>query len=141
MTPISFNVQYCDDMIIHADPNKYSLIGVYNDIYPIPAPKVIIGKLAFVAAFALSLQQIKELANQPLQMEVLLNGELLSAIEAPPVDIEQLPQQNTPESFTFMFNQTINGFQVEHEQKVHVCLKAGNTVLAESRHMTFVSTS
>ncbi len=38
---IHLNVHYCDEIIRHAENDKYSLIGIFPDICHIPTPQAI----------------------------------------------------------------------------------------------------
>lgn len=136
MTAIPLTVQYCDDIIMHADNSKYSLIGIYPDVYPIPSEHCIIGKIAVAASFSVEHESLAELGNGTLKIEILKNNEIIAAIETPPLSQLPAPPQNATQ-FSFFFHQLINGLPVRDNDKLFVKMQT-DTLRAETSPLVFI---
>ena len=51
MMPVSLHIHYCDSIIRHADDFRYSLIGIYPGVCPLPSRDFVLAQLNLCLTF------------------------------------------------------------------------------------------
>ena len=129
---IHLNVHYCDEIIRHAENDKYSLIGIFPDICHIPTQQAILGRLCLSISFSAKGMDIQTLQTRQIFLEIVRNDDVISAFEIPPYD-----SSYTEENASFMLHQTISGLPVSDNDRIYVRMKTHNHILSESHPLFF----
>lgn len=129
---IHLNVHYCDEIIRHAENDKYSLIGILPDVCHIPAQQSILGRLCLSISFYADDEYMQTLQTKPIFLEIVHNDDVISNFEIPPYD-----SVDQEESISFMLHQTVSGLPVSNGDRVYVRMKTHNHILSESHPLFF----
>lgn len=129
---IHLNVHYCDEIIRHAENDKYSLIGIFPDICHIPTQQAILDRLCLSISFSAKGMDIQTLQTRQIFLEIVRNDDVISAFKIPPYDGD-----DTEENVSFMLHQTVSGLPVSDGDRIYVRMKTHNHILSESHPLFF----
>lgn len=129
---IHLNVHYCDEIIRHAENDKYSLIGIFTDGCHIPTQQFILGRLCLSISFSAEGGYMQALQTQPTFLEIVRNDDVISNFEIPPYD-----SVGQEESISFMLHQTVSGLPVSDGDRIYVRMKTHNHIISESHPLFF----
>lgn len=131
MNGITIDIQYCDNTIRHDDGLRYSLIGIYPDTYPISAAEYVVSQMDFNISLVISAQR-QDLADIPLLIQTVKNGEPVSAFRLPPMP------PTAGDTFRGLIQQTVSHLPVSAGDTLNARLLAGEDILAEGNPLTFI---
>lgn len=129
---IHLNVHYCDEIIRHAENDKYSLIGIF------PIYAIFRHRIPFYTACACLFHFPPKAwiyrLWKPVKffLEIVRNDDVISALEIPSYD-----GSDTEENVSFMLHQTISGLPVSDNDRIYVRMTTHNHILSESRPLSF----
>ncbi|EFI22806.1 hypothetical protein HMPREF9016_01191 [Neisseria sp. oral taxon 014 str. F0314] len=129
---IHLNVHYCDEIIRHAENDKYSLIGIFTDECHIPTQQFILGRLCLSISFSAEGGYMQALQTQPTFLEIVRNDDVISEFEIPPYD-----GGGTGENVSFMLHQTVSGLPVSDGDRIYVRMKTHSHIISESHPLFF----
>jgi hypothetical protein len=136
MMPVSLHIQYCDDIIRHADDFRYSLIGIYPGVCPLPSRDFVLAQLNLCLTFEIPTSR-KDLDFAPLRLEILRDTDVLSVFEMPSVGNAPAVSEN-PEVFSGLVHHSLDHLPVSVGDKIWARLVVGD-VVANGNSLKFIA--
>ena len=136
MMPVSLHIQYCDSIIRHADDFRYSLIGIYPGVCPLPSHNFVLAQLNLSLTFEIPTSR-KDLSFVPLRLEILRDADVLSVFEMPPVGNAPVVSEN-PEVFSGLVHHSLDNLPVSVGDKIWARLVVGD-VVANGNSLKFIA--
>ena len=130
---IAVNIQYCDDIIRHADNLRYSLIGVYSGICMIPEQEFVLARISLNISFSAPASEYRP-HDMPIIVETVKNNERVSSVQLTPP--EDLPAE-AQGIFYGLVHHSIEHLPVADGDTLNARLFIGGQLLAEGNPLQF----